>query len=134
MFIVDSLRFRGDIARTKLFIKMADFIRKTRHRQLFCKRQITSAALNGADPSAGIHPDLSLSFFVSDLSIPGRPLRVHPYPHHPPALPMSQKHPLHARDVPDKVYRRAKQQPCLSATKRKYLYFTHLRINPDSNS
>jgi hypothetical protein len=28
---VDSLRFRGDIARTKLFIKMADFIRKTRH-------------------------------------------------------------------------------------------------------
>jgi hypothetical protein len=25
---VDSLRFRGDIARTKLFIKMSDFIRK----------------------------------------------------------------------------------------------------------
>ena len=36
---VDSLHFRGNIARTKLFIKMADFSRKTRHRQLFCKRQ-----------------------------------------------------------------------------------------------
>ncbi|KAJ8580608.1 hypothetical protein M405DRAFT_847527 [Rhizopogon salebrosus TDB-379] len=44
----------------------------------------------------------------------------HPYPHHPQALPMSQK-PLPAPDVPDKVYQRAKQQPCLSATKRNTL-------------
>jgi hypothetical protein len=34
---IDSLYFHGDIARTKLFIKMTDFIRKMRHRQLFCK-------------------------------------------------------------------------------------------------
>jgi hypothetical protein len=33
----DSLHFHGDIARTQLFIKMTDFIRKMRHRQLFCK-------------------------------------------------------------------------------------------------
>ncbi|KAJ8582144.1 hypothetical protein M405DRAFT_937922 [Rhizopogon salebrosus TDB-379] len=35
-----------------------------------------SAALNGADTSAGTHPDPSIGSFVSGLSTPGRPLRV----------------------------------------------------------
>jgi hypothetical protein len=43
---VDSLHFRGDIARTKLFIKMADFIRKTRHRQLYLKPDARGKALS----------------------------------------------------------------------------------------
>jgi hypothetical protein len=54
----------------------------------------------------------------------------HPYPDHPPALPMSQKHSLHACDVPGKVYQWAKQQPYLSATKRKYPYFTRSSHKP----